>query len=458
MVDRPNAGDQRPSGTGRGVWRFARWFLRWWIILPLLLLITYLVALSLTEKQLAAELARVEASGGALRLADLAPRVPAGEANAADVYQRAFDLVTADSETIDRTRDDPDLARQVLATHESALRLLEQASQIRTCAFPVDWDDEVGIAFPHFARMRESARLLAARARLRAQDGHPDEALADCAAIFRISEHAQREPILIGALVGFALNGIAMAALEQSLSHGGPSPAACQDLFEVLGTADPHAALEHALQGEIAVQVQLYEHVRAGHARDLLIGASELWPQALLLDLYRTLGRPLLNLDEVSFLRAMEQNIAALDLPPGEAERRMAEIAAEIRQLPVYQSVLANMIMPVFTRGLLTRDRAAAETGAAQIALALTAYHGEHRRYPDTLADLAAEGWTIPDDPLTGRPYIYRREGDGFVVYSLGPDMTDDGGLPPLWKDTELSGQARDQRMEHYDITFRVER
>ena len=458
MVDRPNAGDRRPSGTGRGVWRVVRWFLRWWIILPLLLLVTYLVALNRTEAQLAAELAKVEASGGALRLADLAPRVPPGEANAAEVYQRAFDLLTADSEVIDQMREDPDLARQVLAVQEPVVRLLEQASQVRACAFPADWDDEIALVFPHFSHMREGARLLAGRAGLRAHEGHLDEALADCAAIFRMSEHVVAEPTMIGTLLGYRLEATGMVALERSLSYGDPSPAACRDLFEVLGAADPHAALQHAFQGERAMQVLLYERIRAGDARGLFIGASGLWPQALLLDLYRTLGRPLLNLDEVSSLRAMEQNIAALDLPPGEAQQQMAAVVAEIHQLPVYRSVLTKMIMPVFTRAALSRDRAAADIGAAQIALALTAYRAERRRYPDTLADLAAQGWDLPDDPFTGRPYIYRLEGDGFIVYSLGPDVTDDGGLPPLWKDTELSGQARDHRMEHYDLTFRVER
>jgi hypothetical protein len=273
-----------------------------------------------------------------------------------------------------------------------------------------------------------------------------------------MSEHVVAGPTMIGTLLGYRLEATGVAALERSLSYGDPSPAACRNLFKALGAADPHAALEHAFHGERATQVQLYDRIRAGDARDLFTGAPGLWPQALVLDLYRTLGRPLLNLDQMSSLRAMEQNIAALDLPPGEAQQQMEAVVTEIHQLPVYRSVLTKMIMPVFTRGALSRDRAAADIGAAQIALALTAYHAERRRYPDTLADLAAEGWDLPNDPFTSQPYIYRPEGDGFIVYSLGPDVADDGGLPPLWKDTELSGQARDHRTEHYDLTFRVER
>jgi hypothetical protein len=462
MTDHRTAADQRPSRRGRAVWRILRCFLRWWIILPLLLLVSYLIALNQTGNQLAAELAKVEASGGSLRLADLAPRVPPGEANAADVYQRAFDLLAVDSEALARMGEDADLARQVLATQEPALQLLEQASQIRSCVFPVDWDAGFLIAFPHFAPMRESGRLLAARAEAQAADGRVDAALSSCAAIVRMAGHAQREPILIGVLVGYALDGIGIAALEESLSQGDPSPGACRALFEQLGTADPHAPLERAFQGERATHVEVFERIRAGEIRDLFtgfLGEPMHWSQPLLLDLYRVLGRPLLNLDQVSALRAMEQNIAALDLPPGEAQQQMEAVVTEIHQLPVYRSALTKMIMPVFSRAALSRDRAAADIGAAQIALALTAYHAEHRRYPDTLAGLAAEGWDLPNDPFTGQPYIYRLEADGFTVYSLGPDMTDDGGLPPLWKETaELSQQARNQRSDHYDLTFRRQR
>ena len=33
-----------------------------------------------------------------------------------------------------------------------------------------------------------------------------------------------------------------------------------------------------------------------------------------------------------------------------------------------------------------------------------------------------------PVDPFTGKPLEYRREGDGFLIYSAGPDGRDDGG------------------------------
>ncbi len=34
----------------------------------------------------------------------------------------------------------------------------------------------------------------------------------------------------------------------------------------------------------------------------------------------------------------------------------------------------------------------------------------------------------VPIDPFTGKPLVYRREGEGFIVYSLGSNQKDDGG------------------------------
>ena len=34
----------------------------------------------------------------------------------------------------------------------------------------------------------------------------------------------------------------------------------------------------------------------------------------------------------------------------------------------------------------------------------------------------------MPQDLFSGKPLIYRRDGNGFIVYSVGEDGVDDGG------------------------------
>lgn len=65
-------------------------------------------------------------------------------------------------------------------------------------------------------------------------------------------------------------------------------------------------------------------------------------------------------------------------------------------------------------------------------ALAIRAYQLEHGQRPATLGSLVPEYLvSLPQDPFTdGRPIGYRAGGEGFGVYSVGPDGHDDGGRP----------------------------
>ena len=57
---------------------------------------------------------------------------------------------------------------------------------------------------------------------------------------------------------------------------------------------------------------------------------------------------------------------------------------------------------------------------------------------------------TIPTDPFDGQPMHYRTKSPkGYVVYSVGPDRSDDKGTPPK------KGSAADVK---YDLVFAVER
>jgi hypothetical protein len=67
------------------------------------------------------------------------------------------------------------------------------------------------------------------------------------------------------------------------------------------------------------------------------------------------------------------------------------------------------------------------------LAVALAAYRQEHGKYPAALAELPNAA-KLPRDPFTGtgaggpeneQPFHYRLVGDGFVLWSVGPDGKD---------------------------------
>jgi hypothetical protein len=108
--------------------------------------------------------------------------------------------------------------------------------------------------------------------------------------------------------------------------------------------------------------------------------------------------------------------------------------------------------MPVFTKALSWRDSTSVEVAGSRIFLALYAYHARFHAYPGTLDDLKTRlGWQLPEDPFSGNPFIYKQKDHGFLLYSIGPNLKDDGGHPR----NRTIGPHED---DNYDIVWTAEK
>ena len=453
--------------VGRGMKKLGRLLL----YLLVLLLIVHIPATIITGLMLRRELSRIRDAGHALTTRELAPTVPAGERNAADVYQQAFDAIRLsqdDEDALFRSAEMSEsertsLARQVLDANTDCLALLDEASRVPACAFPVDWDAGSEMRFPHLKEMRQAAKMLALRAEVLAAAGDLDAAIASLGAAFPIAEHAKLEPILIGQLVAYAIQGIAVSGLEVTLSNGTPSADAARQLFDQLATVDQVGPFSRSMQGERTCGLYFFDFVRRAPSRELAPDLfrhpvpPEVW-QVAAVSLYRTAGRPLLNLDELAFLHALDTYNAAVVLPWPRCGEAAGEAAAAVDQLPIYRSIITQMVFPVFARAFWSRDMKTARIRAAQIALALSAYHAEHDRYSGSLSELEREGWALPVDPFGGGAFHYRLEGDGFLVWSIGPDMDDDAAAKDYDSFMEIDWEERQNVEYDYDVPFRCQR
>jgi len=74
---------------------------------------------------------------------------------------------------------------------------------------------------------------------------------------------------------------------------------------------------------------------------------------------------------------------------------------------------------------------------------------------PQKLADLVPGCINaVPLDPYDAKPLRYKKLPRGYVVYSVGPDLNDDGGAEPPPADQSV-GRSKATPM---DVTFTVER
>jgi hypothetical protein len=73
--------------------------------------------------------------------------------------------------------------------------------------------------------------------------------------------------------------------------------------------------------------------------------------------------------------------------------------------------------------------------------LALKQWQIDKSAYPPGLCELVRDGFleAWPMDPYSDKPLVYRKTGDDFTLYSVGPNFTDDGGQ----SGTDRDGRAR---------------
>ena len=105
------------------------------------------------------------------------------------------------------------------------------------------------------------------------------------------------------------------------------------------------------------------------------------------------------------------------------------------KDLPYPPEIMTVHLFPVFQKagdddGIVVANDT--ENALLLTACALQAYHAEHGSYPASLTALVPDELThLPADPFApGAALCYKPKGDKYLLYSIGPDGKDDGGLP----------------------------
>ncbi len=115
---------------------------------------------------------------------------------------------------------------------------------------------------------------------------------------------------------------------------------------------------------------------------------------------------------------------ATADYP---ASHAMFQAIEEELQTTRLTNPVLGVLAPSLTRASMLYTRGEANRRAARAVARIRAYEQAVGELPQSLDELGEAVDLI--DPFTNQPMIYRLEGDGFSLYSAGPDMLDDGGL-----------------------------
>jgi hypothetical protein len=94
------------------------------------------------------------------------------------------------------------------------------------------------------------------------------------------------------------------------------------------------------------------------------------------------------------------------------------------------QNLVLKNIEPLLHRVHAIGYRNKVDVEAFITIIALQRFKNDKASYPKTLNELTAAGYLkqLPIDPFSDKPLVYKRTDDGFLLYSFGRNLKDDGG------------------------------
>ncbi len=443
-----------------------------------------------TKRAIEKEIQKIRELGEPTTVEELIPvEIPDNE-NAALVYNEAFNLqkelekryaeewkympYDGPKKWEEITEEQKQKIRDLLFNDSQFLKyyqLLEKASDMK-CQFLKrnDYEKGVNILLPHLALMRGCSRMLAAKARLQAEEGEIDSALNTCLTGLKVSKSLIDEPILISRLVRIAMDSIFLGQIEEVLNKGEAKTEIYMNLINEIKREREEKLIYSSLMGERLIFGTLEFPFALGYAQKELremeqkkgrqISKEEIIEELCEIAGITGLGSEEKNTKESEEYKELKQKMkktyAHSDNIVGDFFdnqnlyylRAMAKIISlaknkhyldirellpgvdrEIQNLPKEKAILVQLLMPALERSYLQEARIDAQLASAEIALACRIYKIKYGNYPFSLNQLAPEILSFLSlDPFTGKDFIYKRKGDGFLVYSLGDNCKDDGG------------------------------
>jgi hypothetical protein len=383
-----------------------------------------------TGKTLEKFLAEAKAQGRPVSVADLGPACPVPE-NALPLLKAAITLyngghqgkvnMSQEMGNLYAGRPVDDKARSVIRAGIAANRrpidlLLEAAG--RPCFQDPDlanFDVTRNISSTLYL-----VRLLSFEACFRAEDGDVRGALGEWVRGLRLARLMLQRSNVMMALISIANARSLMSVLDRIVDGRLLEAGDLKSLLAELDAASWRKGVADSWQGERAIGLET--------ARRILSGTSPEFISGIMPRFWFWLGRPLVR------TQAMRQYSEAVAIEPlfgasyaQSRERMNAYDLSHERQTLTgrlyfdgYSGISAMGLKEATLEALLD---------TARIGLAARIYLAREKHWPSAVADLVPGILSQePSDPFTGKPFVFRVDKDGLLVYSLGSNEKDDGG------------------------------
>lgn len=320
--------------------------------------------------------------------------------------------------------------------------------------FDLDARGGNAVRLPHLSMMKNLAQTLGSRTVLDLHDGNQAAAWTNLLAETRLVTAWKPEPVAVSQLVRFAIVGLAYNATWQLLQTNGWTDEQLARLQTEWEEVDFFKPLPETAAFKRASDVAMCEQDRSRPfdeqfpltemLKDSLRHPLFIWTDLNSIykhGVYLKHGSYADETNLLTFYRDRELELRnAIQAPTWSQMRALPGVTNKVFFYSKYHSRLQAMMnlhevsLAVQQRGASFLGRAAEAEAQRRVlitAIALERYRGKNGSYPKTLAELAPEFMkTMPVDFMDGQPLRYRLKEDGhFLLYSVGLDCVDDGGI-----------------------------
>ncbi len=314
---------------------------------------------------------------------------------------------------------------------------------------PKDWHDGprlMAILPPDLGSLRDVSKSGIWRARFALKAGRVNEALEDCLAIARCGRHRQRptEP--------FFWDGLTTATLAEGevLRILAAQPLPAEQLENIQEQLDRLYGSQYPLFDPSCDKIAFQDIVQwtftdggpgGGHIIPRNLRAcvefsyggrpQQMAPAADLLGVlfYTTQAGRTDTLEKGDAI--YDVMIAASKLTPYQLRDRKHVPDRMVMDLPGWRYALLRLFIPSMEEVSTLSYQGRALHEATLTILAVQRYRIDKGRYPASLEETVSAGYLqqVPADPYGSGPLVYRTTDNGFTLYSVAGNFTDDGGI-----------------------------
>ncbi len=384
----------------------------------------YLIWNWIAQKELRQAIERIESLGYPQNVGDILPPLPAIDDDAYPFYKQASEaLELADWSTIEMEIDthgrDPLVEASVKVFEEflknkdaqNAHKLLVEASTKSGCDFNLDYNDGMHIMLPYF----EWGNLLYLNDKINYHIYKKEftAAQTDMIIALKYLQFLRREPILVNQSSAIFSEKNVHDAMK---TIGATGESIKPELLNLLDTNFIKQSFINSLHGErILFADAIFKAENSGEILAMMSGTD----LGILMSMYKM--SPLWHFDHASLLNTMTETTLIAEKP--------YSLTSTIPE-PDSWHLFTNQVISYYNRINTSHLNHIAQIEIIKTGIAIFSYKRQHNAYPDSIDKLRYIGI----DPFNGKPLIFTKTSDGFILKSVGENLSGTGIDLPKWE------------------------